>query len=200
MHARVASEISIRGVHKMLSDQNLGADLIDYVDKILGALLALSPVAMGHAGVALWALIEPKRELAESTKKLLSKLSSKKNIAFSERTARLTAANCLVTFTAYFDMLSEQLPEVMKSIGLRDTEKIRLAIAAVANSTDSQFSAAQWAQLEYESGANDLTQISIAVDHPAFNHSSNEMIRQRLYDKLSESFLHFLRGLSFWDE
>jgi hypothetical protein len=197
---RVVSEISIRGLHKMLSDQNLGVELVDYVDKILGALIAMSPIALGHAGMALWALIEPKNELTASARKLVAKLSSRNTTTFSQRIARLTAANCLITFTAYFDMLSEQLPEIMKAIGLQDTEKIRLAITAIANSADNPVSAAQWAQFEYESNANDLTQVAIAVNHPANDYAANMLVRLRIYEKLSESFTRFLHGLKFWDE
>ena len=64
---------------------------------------------------------------------------------------------------------------------------------------DSQ-APARWAELEYTSSADDLTQVSVAVRHPAADYKQDRASRSSLYRELSETFLTFLQGLSIWEE
>ena len=59
MPGKPISEISIRGVHKLLSAGADDAWIVDFVDRLLGAIIAISPIVVGPAALPLLALIEP---------------------------------------------------------------------------------------------------------------------------------------------
>ena len=73
MKEQPISEISIRGVHKLLTK---GADdswMLDFVDKLLGAIIVISPIAFGVPALPLLGLIEPKNEMVRAVREGLLK-------------------------------------------------------------------------------------------------------------------------------
>jgi hypothetical protein len=197
---RITSEISINGVRAFLAENDKNdTKLLDFVDQLLGALLVLSPAVLGPIGLPLLALIEPKNQLVDNIQYTIDKFASRSNAAnFTERTIRLAAVNCLITFTAYFDVLAEQLPELMGAVNLTNDEKLHLASAATNAVT--QTSPATLNEKGDTVEHKNLANLSIAVPHPADSPEETSKARLDLYERLASSTCHFITGLKVWDD
>ena len=121
----------MRGVRKLINDKSIGESAFDAVDDLLGAVIVLSPFVAGPAALPLLALIEPKNELVKITKKAIKAITRSQASDYLDQAARMAAANCLLTFTAYFDALARLLPGLHQELGLTEQERKSIAAAAV---------------------------------------------------------------------
>ena len=95
-------------MRKLIDDKTIG-EVFDAVDALLGAVLVFSPLAAGPAALPLLTLIEPKSELVKLLKDAVKKITKSQASDYLDKAAKLSAANCLLTFTAYFDALGQCL-------------------------------------------------------------------------------------------
>ena len=121
--------MSLRGVRKLLDDKSLGENAFDAVDQLIDAVLIFSPIALGPAGLALYALLEPKDHLVALCKNVIKAISKSDARDYLDQAENLAAANCLLTFTAYFEALSLHVPELTEIFRLTEEDKRHLAAA-----------------------------------------------------------------------
>ena len=196
MKEQPISEISIRGVHKLLTK---GADdswMLDFVDKLLGAIIVISPIAFGVPALPLLGLIEPKNEMVRAVKKVAKKLSDPKGSDFSERAERMGAAHCLITYTAFFDTVRTSFPEVWELISSADINDInnvqtREVESPIGKDTNERFE--NWLK---EGPKIDLTEVRVPTPHPAYGVRIDEEFRSNLYNRMLGNLIEFLTKIS----
>ena len=193
--------ISIRGVRKLIDEKNFGESLFDSVDMLISAVIIVSPLAAGPAALPLLVLIEPKNKLVEIVKTTIKKITVPKAGDYLDRAARMSAANCLITFTAYFDAIGQRLPELMKEVKLSDEEKTLIVTkatnASVADTLPSSIASEKDRSNSFD--ATDLANLVVSVPHPAALAEAEMDARVELYREMSKSFLQVLSGLKFWE-
>lgn len=198
MNDRKTTEISISGVRKLLASESSSSDgILEFLDNLLGAILALSPAIVGPAALPLLALIEPKNELMKAAKATIRKLSKAEQDNFTDRATRIAAANCLITFTAYFDTLARSFPEIMKDVGLKNYEKTYLAVEASRQTYDEQANGV--INIFQPDQDSSIVEQPVEVPHPAENPQEATAARKKLYINLSQATLRFLEGLVVWE-
>jgi hypothetical protein len=123
--------LSLNGVRKLIENKNLPEDLLDAFNLISGAVIALSPLALGPAGAAaLWPLLEPKNDLIDAAKTAIRKLTKSQPRDYVDQARRLAAANTLLTYAAFFDALSICKPDFLLELTLSEKEKARITALA----------------------------------------------------------------------
>jgi hypothetical protein len=172
--------ISLRDVRKLLDDKSPGEKIFDAIDSLIGVALALSPVGLGPGGVALWALLEPKNELVGTLKQAVKFFTKAKPSDYVEQASNLAAANCLLTYTAFFDALVQRLPDLTKEIRLTDAERSSIAARVAGAPTGSD--PARWL---------------ISIPRPDIARSASDA-RQPLYLSLSTHLLDRVRVAEIW--
>ena len=188
--------ISLRGVRKLIDDKRIGESALDAVDDLLGAIIALSPLFGGPIALPLLALIEPKNELVKITKNAIKAITRSQASDYLDQATRLAAANCLLTFSAYFDALDQLRPALHKETGLDEDDKETIAtLAAVTRSGSPSGPAGNAASFP----AADLASRIISMPHPAAFEDSRAA-RLELYREMSKSMLGLLPTLRSWKD
>lgn len=189
--------ISLRGVRKLIEEKPIDDSVLDAVDKLLDVAILLSPVVAGPFAMSLLALLEPKNALIKLAKDALKKFARPRPGDYLDQATRLAAANCLLTYTAYFDGLQQRLPSLMKDVKLTDEDKRRIA----QGHSDSR-PAVDVTQLKHRqqrlpgsSSSTSLADQIISVPHPV-NEGVESDVRLELYRVMSE---HVLRAFSSYD-
>ena len=192
---------NLRGVRKLIDDKSIGESVLDAIDGLLSAVIVLSPLVAGPAALPLLALVEPKNELVKITKDAIKTITRSQASDYLDKAARIAAANCLLTFAAYFDALSQLLPGLMKEVGLTEEEKRYIATAAVNPATDDMSEAPLLGQQENAISFQtaDLANLTISVPHPAALNDARAA-RLELYERMSKSTLRLLSGIDAWED
>lgn len=176
--------ISLNGVRKLIEDRSLPEEILDAFDAISGAVIALSPLVAGPAGIALWPLLEAKDALVSAAKTAIRRLSKSKPRDYLDQARRFAVANTMLTFTAYFDALNICRPELTRILDLSEKEKQRLVRATAGLAMD--------ATRETETAPEDEI---IEVPHPADAGSQAAAeSRRKLYEKMGSELRSRLRG------
>ena len=129
--------MSLRDVRKLLDDKSRGESAFGALDTLLGMLIALAPVALGPAGLALWPLLEPKGELVAACGQSTAKFTKAQPRDYLEQARNMAAANCLLTYTAYFDALGQRLPGLVSQWQLSEADKRLIAAPAAGQGADT---------------------------------------------------------------
>jgi len=170
---------SLNGVRKLIEDKSIPEEILDALDAISGAVIALSPLVAGPAGIALWPLLEPKDALVSAAKAAIRKLSKSQPRDYLDQARRFAAANTMLTFTAYFDALNVCLPDLDRILDLGEKEKQHVVLAATGLAMDAN------RQIRPES----LAERIIEVPHPADAGSQAAAeSRRRIYESMGSEF------------
>jgi hypothetical protein len=194
--------MSLRDVRKLIKDENMAESALDVVNDLLGAAIVLSPMLFGPVALALLPMIEVKDELVRLGKDAIKAIAKSQASDYLDKAKRLAAANCLLTFTVYFDALNHLLPGLMKELTLTDEVKRRIAAEGAASTATELPPAAtplagqQDAPRSFQ-GA-DLTSQTIAVPHPAALGDARAA-RSELYQTMSKTVLGILAGFDAWE-
>jgi hypothetical protein len=178
--------INMRGVRKLIEDKSLGESVLDAVDGLLGAMIVFSPVVAGPAALPLLGLIEPKNELVKITNSAIKAITRSPASDYLDKAARMTAANYLLTYNAYFDALRQSLPGLTDNIGLTEEEKKRIAAQLTGLARNA-------ASLQVVDQAN----VIISLPHPAALDQAHAA-RLALYQGMSARTVEMLSGLDVW--
>jgi hypothetical protein len=193
--------MSLRDVRKLIKDENMAESALDVVDDLLGAVIVLSPMVIGPAALALLPLLEVKDQFVRLGKDAIKAITKSQASDYLDKAKRLAAANCLLTFTAYFDALNQLLPGLMNELGLTDELKRRIAAegaaSPVAEMPTARPLAGQQEVLRSFQGA-DLTSQTIAVPHPV-ELDDARAARLALYQAMSKTALGLLAGFDAWE-
>ena len=190
----------MRGVRKLIGDKDLGESVLDAVDDLLGAVIVLSPLVAGPAALPLLALIEPKNELVKVAKDAIKTIAKSQASDYLDKATRLATANCLLTFTAYFDALSQLLPDLMKEMKLTEQEKKHIAATAInpamGGTPEATLPGRRGHAMSFKTA--ELANLTVSVPHPAALDDAHAA-RLELYKEMSKSTLHVLSSLDGWD-
>ncbi|HEY1666092.1 MAG TPA: ATP-binding protein [Trebonia sp.] len=167
--------MSLRDVRKLLDDRSMGERAFEALDQLIDAALIFSPAVLGPAGFALHALLEPKDHLVALCKNVVQVISKPDAGDYLDQAESLTAANCLLTFTAYFEALDHYVPEFAEKLRLSEEEKRSIAAATVRPT-------APLAGFGLDSRV-------IAVPHPATTSEAAAESRMRLYREMSVNLM-----------
>jgi hypothetical protein len=193
--------MSLRDVRKLIKDENMAESALDVVDDLLGAVIVLSPMVIGPAALALLPLLEVKDQFVRLGKDAIKAVTKSQASDYLDKAKRLAAANCLLTFTAYFDALNQLLPGLMRDLKLTDDLKRRIAAEGAANPAieipATLPAASQQEALRSFEGA-DLAGQTIAVPHQAALDDARAA-RSNLYQTMSQTVRGLLVGLDAWE-
>lgn len=189
--------ISLREVRKLIEEKPIDDSVLDAVDRLLDVAILLSPIVVGPPAVSLLALVEPKNALVKLARDALAKFAKPEPGDYLDQATRLAAANCLLTYTAYFDALQRRSPKLMKDVKLTEEDKKRIAeghpdrrpVVDVTELTRRQH------KLAGSLSVTSLADRVISVPHPV-NEGAESSTRRLLYTDMSE---HVLRVLSSYD-
>ena len=186
--------MSLRDVRKLLDDRSLGEKAFEALGQLSDAVLIFSPAAVGPAGFALYALLDPKDRLVALCKNVIKAISKSDARDYLDQAENLAAANCLLTFTAYFEALDLYLPELAQALRLTDADKQHIAAArtTAVSLPDGQARTG-------DSDGHFVTRM-IAVQHPAATPEAAADARMGIYQSLSSRLFARLRGPAFDEE
>jgi hypothetical protein len=120
--------ISLRDVRKLLEEKPVDEAPLDAVSRLLGGAILLSPFLVGHdAALTLITFIEAKNALVELGRDAISKVARPTSGDYQDQATRFAAANCLLTYNAYFDALIQRLPDLMTRVRLSAADKKQIA-------------------------------------------------------------------------
>lgn len=176
--------MSLRDVRKLLDDKSPGEKALGALDTALSVIIALSPIGLGPAAMPLWTLLEPKNELVKGLREITRQFTKSRPRDYLDQARNMAAANCLLTYTAYFDALGERLPGLVRRLKLSAEDKNLVAAGAMS-----------------KMGVEDLSSAPIAVPHAADRSWPSEEWRLRvgLYVKMSAALEVRLSRLDAWN-
>lgn len=186
--------VSLDGVRKLVDDKLLDDSIIDAIDGILSLAVVVSPVVAGPAALPLLGLLEWKNEAVKLAREAIKKLTKAQPRDYLEQAAKMAAANCLLTYTAYFDALQTHLPGLLESVNLSEAEKNRIIGSNVGKESNRHPLKKLRHGRRHESesfSATDLANQVISMPHPAVS-SSDTDTRLELYQTMSENLLETL--------
>nr|WP_185006872.1 ATP-binding protein [Crossiella cryophila] len=93
------------------------------MDKLAGVILLVSGVTIAKEALS---LLGAKNEITKLGQAAAKKLLNRGAGDFLDRSRRMAAAHCLLTYTAFFTALERHAPDLMAQIALTDAEKLQL--------------------------------------------------------------------------
>ncbi|MCK2243109.1 MULTISPECIES: NACHT domain-containing NTPase [unclassified Crossiella] len=159
--------ITFQQVQKLVKQGRVqDSKLVDAVDKLAGVILLLSGVTIAKEALS---LLGAKNEITKLGQAAAKKLLNRDAGDFLDRSRRMTAAHCLLTYTAFFTALDRHAPDLMAVIALTDAEKLNLL------------------------PDRGLINSPVVLPHPVHSETAN---RRFLYLTLASRFQHFAKGLN----
>ena len=185
--------ISLRDVRKLIEEKPVDDSVLNAVDRLLDAAILLSPIVVGHDAVALLALVEPKNALVKLARDALTKFAKPQPGDYLDQATRLAAANCLLTYSAYFDALQRRLPRLMKDVKLTEEDKKRIAEGGPDRRPVVDVTQLTRRQRERAGsfGSASLADQVISVPHPV-NEGAESSARRSLYADMSKNMMRVI--------
>ena len=179
--------ISLNGVRRLIEDKKLPEDLLVAFSALFGAAIALSPIAAGPAGIALWSLLEPKDALVETAKAAIKKLTKSRPSDYLDQARRLATANTILTYTAFFDALRICQPDFDRALDFSEEKKsgiVKKAAAQVADLVARETGTQRPEAAPREDHSSSLAAEIISFAHPSANGEASVEFRRQLYLKM----------------
>jgi hypothetical protein len=183
-----ATGMSLRDVRKLLEDKSPGERAFDVLDRLIDAVLILSPSVLGPAGFTLYTLLDPKDRLVALCKAAIKAISRSDASDYLDQARNLAAAHSLLVYTAYFDALHQRLPELTR---LTDEERRRIVVGRSEPTAGTPSLSAFSRPTAPGSSTYDLGARVIAVPHPAAAEEA-ALSRINLYKEMSANLLTLL--------
>ncbi|MDX8147717.1 hypothetical protein SK854_36795 [Lentzea sp. BCCO 10_0061] len=188
-------EMTFRQVRELVKTGAKGEELLGAVDKLLGAVLLLSPVMLGPTALPALGLIGAKNEIIKLAGGAVKKIAESSKASFVDRGRHIVAAHCLLTYTAFFEALQDSLPDFVKAIDLSGPEQRRISERAAAKI--GALAAAPAKPLE--SDGIDLSQVPVPLPHPVLTRQQEGENRKNLYENMARQLTKFVCGLAVWE-
>ena len=181
--------ISLRDVRELLERQSADTKVLSAVSGLLDVALLLSPAYTGpDTAAALLGLFEAKNALVNLARQAIERFAKPPPEDYLDQAARFATANCLLTYTAYFDALQRRMPDLMKRVKLNHEEKERVG------HTKGQVNLRDPIREVFGSGGSrELPGLVISVPHPA-SPDSGSRARIALYEVMSGQLVKILSG------
>lgn len=181
----IASKITFKEVRALAANEGWSKRLLDRLDRFLGAAILLTPAVLGPTGIIALSFLEPKDELIKIGRSLIERFSSSRTEDFVARRRRMTAAYCLMTYTAFFDAIEVKLPNFAREVALTDEER-----SLIAQSPRQQ---------DFPTTQPQDAATLIEFPHPAMAPAAERAARIDLYQRLTQAYLRFVQGLAVWE-
>jgi hypothetical protein len=180
--------ISLRDVRKLLERQSADTRVLNAVSGLLDAAILLSPAYAGPDGAAaLLGLFEAKNALVSLGREAIERFAKPPPEDYLAQATRLATANCLLTYTAYFDALLGSMPDLMKLVKLSDKDKARVKRARERR-MDLQ---SPVREVFGSGGSHEVADLMISVPHPA-DPDGGSGARMALYEVMGVQLLGIL--------
>lgn len=187
--------MTFRQVRELVKDGTKTEDLLGSVDKLLGAVLLLSPAAFGPTALPALGLIGAKNEIVKLAGGVVKKIAESSKPSFVDRGRHIVAAHCLLTYTAFFEALQDSLPDFVKAIDLSGSERHRIAERAVARIE----ALAALPARPLDAGEVALAEIPVPLPHPVLTRNQEGENRRSLYENMTRHLTKFVSGLAVWE-
>lgn len=188
-------EMTFRQVRDLVKNGGRDEELLGAVDKLLGAVLLLSPAVLGAAALPALGLIGAKNEIIKLAGGAVKKIARSSQPTFVDRGRHIVAAHCLLTYTAFFEALQDSLPEFVTAIDLSGQEQRRITEQAVA-----KIGALAGAPIRsQESDGPDPSRVLVSLPHPVVTRQQEGEHRRSLYELMTGQLLKFVTGLAEWE-
>ena len=169
-------------------DAKVGEDVLDAFSKLADAAIIFSPIAFGPQFLPVLGLLDVKDRLVGLGKTVVGFIASKQESNYIERTEQIRAAYALICYTAYFDVLQDELPaNVRKKLKMKYEKKYELIEGSVGCSEDSQVS------------YPDIHCNAYYTDH-ATSLSDIKKSLKGLYERISQGLIKLIADSSIFDE
>jgi len=186
--------ISLRDVRKLLEEKPIDDAPLDAVSKLLDAAILLSPLIAGPVvGASLLVLVEPKNALVELGRDAIRKFAKPDSGDYMAQATRFAAANCLLTYTAYFDALNRRLPDLMKQVKFSGEDKKQIAEGLTGHRSRVILRKRKKGQRDFQDGfyPDKLADRPISVPHPV-NDGLEDDVRFAMYGAMSWRVIELL--------
>lgn len=101
-----------------------GEEILDAFDMLSEATILFSPIIFGPQLLPLLKLLDVKDRLSTLSHKVYDAITQKLELDYIERAEQIRAAYALISYTSYFDVLEDSLPnQVRKKLKLKFEEK-----------------------------------------------------------------------------
>ncbi|GIH07592.1 hypothetical protein Rhe02_56590 [Rhizocola hellebori] len=174
------TKITFAGIRELASKDRWDREWIDHLDRFLGISLLVAGVVTGPIGKIALDLLQPKAELINIVRAAARRFVAGKPNDFLGRHRRLAAAHSLLEFSAFFEAVEIEVPQLATEVALTDDERHRLVKRSLSNES-------------YDSVA------SFALAHPATNPADKRDWRTLHYRAMMIRYLDFIRGLAAWE-
>lgn len=121
-------DYQFKDIEKYLKkDSEIGKDILEAFESLSNAAIIFSPVMFGVHFLPMLELLDVKDKLFNLGHKVYDFITQKIELDYIDRTEQLRAAYALICYTAYFDVLSDALPNgVRKKLKLKFEKKREL--------------------------------------------------------------------------
>jgi hypothetical protein len=191
------TELTFGEVCNFIKEDN--PKLLEDVDKLLGFALILAPFVLFPSPLSVapaLGLLGIKSELTGIGKRLYEKLTAKKDKDPLAKQQRMEAAYGLICFTAFFDAIDVQLPEIFGYIGMNDVDKTALVEAAIEKLTARKGCDGPPA----EETDSRLEALKVVMPHPVDSFGQQRSQLLPLYQEMTKGFTTFLEWLPLWEK
>jgi len=184
-------DLTFKNVLKGVNNETYSKELLSSIDDIT-SLIILCSISFVNPPAAIVGAIANKLLL----KKTITNIGNQFIKQFGKTTIDVRnyeIAYILIHFTSFFDTLSDKFPSIIREIGLSNSDKLFIINQGINTSKPNIEDLAEFKKYNTEIGDYELQKIS------SINKLSPEEYLIKLYDKLSEGFIDFLKKLMLWD-
>ena len=188
------NELNFKEVCKFLKKDD--SSLIEAVDKLSGAAMLLSALALGPQAPLALGLLGAKNELTKIGKHLVEKVTSKTESDYLARMQRMQIAYGLICITAFFEALDQLMPNELRSkIALISEEKTYLMEEAGKHFLKSE-EGRNTSKILKEGVEN----IPLIFPHPTIPFEKQQETLGQIYQEMSICLDGFIKKLAVWEK
>ena len=189
MPAGSATELTYSEICKLVETE-ADSKLVGAVDRLLGAVLLMSPAVTGNIG--LWGLIGPKNELVRLTRSVITKLTKQRDSDFISQHRRMAVVHTLTCYSAFFQALDKALEASRRVLDISEGETAAAATAAIS-SVRKEFGEDSLATTAAVAGG------AVELPHPVSSLDEKTAQLGALYAELTAGFRNYVIGRDEWE-
>lgn len=188
--AKQVDELSFAGISQLIHEKSDTA-IIKTIDNVAGALIVLSPVVLGPAALPVLGLLGAKNQLTKLGSDAIASMGSADTTGLT-RDQVLSAAYCLMCYSAFFEAADKTLGKVRSAFRLKATEKLQLTDQAIERYRTQ-------AVVNVASDENPVTSYQFQLPHPTSTLEDDSRRLATLYDAMTLGLSRFIEGLSAFE-
>lgn len=177
---QVPSAITFKQIRQLVAKGYASeSKVISAIDGLLGAAMVVTALSFGPVGAVVLAWFDPKSQVMKLARAGAKKIAAARGGDFLERSQRLAATEFLLTYSAFFEALQRDLPNLTKIadqiVGLEQLGK-ELSVPDVAKGSGED-------------------SVAASIPHPTLSREQWRSGRIRLYADLTSQFLNLIEKI-----